>query len=154
MDLEVLRKIGKTICLSAHDVMGSEIQKTYQYQETLEKTMMIIVEGLDQEQRDTIMRSNDWSTKIHELLGLAKEYCVFETLKDVVKLLEGESLNSPKDDESTSERDIETESEEVIKEEIIKKANIKKANIKKENIKKDNIKKEFIKGQFIKEESE
>ncbi|OJJ32684.1 hypothetical protein ASPWEDRAFT_42695 [Aspergillus wentii DTO 134E9] len=92
--LSVLRKIGKTIALSATDTLGHEVQQEFQGESCLEDGMWEIVSAMTIQERDDIVNDNQdeealWP-KLEELLGLANDYCIFERLGDVLDLLSGE----------------------------------------------------------------
>ncbi|MCJ1432355.1 hypothetical protein MMC27_001711 [Xylographa pallens] len=86
--LETLRKIGKTVCMSGGDVIGSEVQKGFQMDTCLEDTMYGIVQRMTQGERDMVMKG-DFGVKMEELVELSKDYCVFGKLDVVLALLEG-----------------------------------------------------------------
>ncbi|MCJ1282667.1 hypothetical protein MMC26_001992 [Xylographa opegraphella] len=96
--LETLRKIGKTGCVSGGDVIGSEVQKGFQWDACLEDTMFGIVQTMTQQERDMIMKG-DFGVKLEELVELSKDYCLFETLDEVLALLEG-TEKRPRDAEN------------------------------------------------------
>ncbi|MCJ1384528.1 hypothetical protein MMC17_007645 [Xylographa soralifera] len=77
--LETLRKIGKTVCMSGGDVIGSEGERD------------VIVKG-------------DFGVKLEELAELSKDYCVFEKLDEVLALLEG-TEGKPRDGEDVEDED-------------------------------------------------
>ena len=111
--LETLRKIGKTVCLSGGDVIGSEVQKGFQGITRLEDTMYSIVQKMPQGERDLIMKG-DIGVKLEELAELSKSYCLFETLDDVLALLEGRQAQSwdGEDEEDSDEEDGEDDSDD------------------------------------------
>ncbi|MCJ1391275.1 hypothetical protein MMC18_004138 [Xylographa bjoerkii] len=93
--LETLRKIGKTVCLSGGDVIGHEVQKGFHMETCLEDTMGTL------------------GGRMEELVELSKGHCVFETLDEVVALLEG-TKGEPRtsEDSDDDEEGSENESEE------------------------------------------
>lgn len=60
--LEALRKIGKSICLSCHDVVGHEVLRGFQSPSELEETMLGIVCGLTHAERNRVL-SGGWEDK-------------------------------------------------------------------------------------------
>jgi len=105
--LETPRKIGKTVCMSGGDVIGHEVQKCFQSDTSLEDTMYGIVETMTQGERDNIMEE-DFGVKMEELVELSKDLCIFETLDEVMALLERtDAEDSEDDDEEDSEDDSE-----------------------------------------------
>ena len=89
--LTVLRKIGKTICLSGGDTIGHEVQKHFQSDTCLEDAMHEIVSGMTMEQWEDIFFDDStpealWP-KLLELEELAEGHCLFKGLGDVIELL-------------------------------------------------------------------
>ena len=89
--LETLRKIGKTIALSAGDTMAREIRLSFQRNSILEDTMMGIVQSMTAEERETTSyephEDVTWIEKLEELKGIADGYSLFESLDEVLELL-------------------------------------------------------------------
>ncbi|KAL4874541.1 hypothetical protein BJY04DRAFT_224921 [Aspergillus karnatakaensis] len=79
--LAVLRKIGKTICLSATDTLGHEVQKDFQWRKDLEEGMLQIVEAMSMSGRWEIMEEQEGAealwVKLLELDALREGHCVF-----------------------------------------------------------------------------
>ena len=111
--LETLRKIGKTVCMSGGDVIGSEVQKGFHMDTCLEDTMYRIVQKMTQRERDMVMKG-DFGVKMEELVELSKDYYVFDRLDKVIALLEGTEgkLRVGKDFEDNDEDDSEDDSDE------------------------------------------
>lgn len=89
--LSVLRKIGKTICLSSTDVLGHEVQQWFGWDTTLEDCMLEIVSAMSPKERSDITGDDSsdqalWP-KLVELEGLAEEHYVFKGFPKVMELL-------------------------------------------------------------------
>lgn len=93
--LETLRKIGKTICLSA-DTLGHEFQKHFQHGDDLECAKQSIVDYMSQEQRNAVLDADDddgkgnFEEKMIELIDLCDGRCIFEGLQEVLDDLNGD----------------------------------------------------------------
>ncbi|KAL2815616.1 hypothetical protein BDW59DRAFT_166763, partial [Aspergillus cavernicola] len=92
--LSVLRKIGKTICLSSGDVLGHEVQQRFQWDPSLEVGMQGIISAMEPEERKAIREDESsegalWP-KLVELETLAKDHCVFPELAQALDLLGGD----------------------------------------------------------------
>ncbi|KAJ5621904.1 hypothetical protein N7528_005136 [Penicillium herquei] len=114
--LSVLRKIGKTICLSSNDTLGHEVQKQFQSDPSLERGMYDIVSAMSVEERQSIVDDVDtanglWS-KMKELQQLAEGYCVFEGLWKVMSLLSGDKNHEGFDDDIDDDDDDEDEDDD------------------------------------------
>ncbi|KAI9368783.1 hypothetical protein BJX61DRAFT_550097 [Aspergillus egyptiacus] len=101
--LSVLRKIGKTICLSATDVVGHEVQKEFQRDEAIERAMVEIVSGMGEAERRAIREDCGseealWP-KLLELEELGEKYYVLRELYKVLELLEGDSYEGEEGEE-------------------------------------------------------
>ena len=101
--LETLRKIGKSVALSAGDTMAREIQVFFQHDTILEDTMLGIVESMTLEEReitsDEPHEDITWVEKLEELTQIAEGRCLFEGLADVIALLVPSSEEDTKDGE-------------------------------------------------------
>ncbi|GES65670.1 hypothetical protein ATEIFO6365_0012006200 [Aspergillus terreus] len=89
--LSVLRKIGKTICLSSNDVLRHEVQLWFQWDTTLEDCMLKIVSAMSPKERSDITGDDSsdqalWP-KLEELEGLAEKHFVFKGFSKVMELL-------------------------------------------------------------------
>jgi hypothetical protein len=113
--LSTLRKIGKTICLSSTDIVGHEVQKQFQWDQTLEDCMKRIVSGMSEDERKAIRQDESsaealWP-KLVELKKLARGRCIFNELDKVLDLIEcGEGRGGDGEDEG--EDDYENDQEE------------------------------------------
>ena len=87
--LETCRKIGKTIALSGGDTCPREVQKLFGTDETLPTVMMKIAQSLREEERASIM-DNGWGEKLEELVDLSKGYYLFESLPELLALMDEE----------------------------------------------------------------
>ena len=89
--LETLRKIGKTIALSAGDVVAHEVQKDFQRDSILEDTMMGIIQSMTPEERESTSSEPHedvtWIEKLAELKEIADERCLFEDMAGVIEML-------------------------------------------------------------------
>jgi hypothetical protein len=99
--LSVLRKIGKTICLSATDTLGHEVQKDFQWRRGLEEGMVEIVRAMSVRERRGIVAEQVgpeglW-VKLVELDALREEHYVLEQLPDVLSLLRGDGGEEDED---------------------------------------------------------
>ncbi|KAJ5730909.1 uncharacterized protein N7483_005417 [Penicillium malachiteum] len=107
--LSVLRKIGKTICLSSNDTLGHEVQKQFQSDPSLERGMYDIVSAMSVEERQSIVNSPNKSdglwAKLKELQELSEGYCVFEGLWKVMALLSGAENHEGFDDDDDDDED-------------------------------------------------
>lgn len=89
----MLRKIGKTICLSGDgNTIGREVRKDFQGQSLLEEAMLQIVQGMESEEKGDIRADEGtdeslWP-KLLELQKLADDYCVMEGLQSVLDALD------------------------------------------------------------------
>lgn len=90
--LETLRKIGKTIALSTGTI-GHEVQKQFQWDHYLERTMLQIAKSMTDEEQAKML-TDEFAEKLVELEGLAEDHCIFEKLKDVRLVLSGEQASS------------------------------------------------------------
>ena len=123
--LETLRKIGKSICLSGTSTLGHEVRKTFQYDTCLTDAMYNILKTMSVEEREKELMhapegEKNWYEKVCELVKLAKGYCVFEGLADVVEIVEEkvgsksvEDENEYGNEEEEEEREEEEGEEEV-----------------------------------------
>jgi hypothetical protein len=105
--LETLRKIGKTIALSTGTV-GHEVQKQFQWDNSLEKTMLQIAKSMTEEEQAKML-TDEFEEKLVELEGLAEDHCIFEKLKDVRLVLSGEQASSDGNTEEDNDDDDEAE---------------------------------------------
>ncbi|KAJ6015875.1 hypothetical protein N7540_010466 [Penicillium herquei] len=114
--LSVLRKIGKTICLSSNDTLGHEVQKQFQSDPSLERGMYDIVSAMSVEERQSIVNDTDESdglwAKLKELQQLAENYCVFEGLWKVMGLLSGENNHEGFDDDDDEDDEDDDDDDE------------------------------------------
>ncbi|KAL4782676.1 hypothetical protein BJX76DRAFT_349216 [Aspergillus varians] len=117
--LSVLRKIGKTICLSGNDVVGHRVQNLFQGESLLDEAMLGIVSAMKPEERIVIREDESSSEalwpKLVELEELSKEYCVFDGLHKVLEALEGdyeEEGDYPEDDDDDDDDSDEYEEED------------------------------------------
>lgn len=89
--LETLRKIAKTIILSAGDVVAHEVRKEFQSDSILEDTMMGIIQSMTPEERETASSEPHedvtWIEKVAELKEIADENCLFEDMAGVIEML-------------------------------------------------------------------
>ncbi|PYI04635.1 hypothetical protein BO78DRAFT_420378 [Aspergillus sclerotiicarbonarius CBS 121057] len=111
--LSVLRKIGKSIALS-YDTLAHEVRKRFQWDTTMEDSMMKIIGAMEPQERLAIYRDNTspealWP-KLLELGKLAEGYCVFKGFPEVLDLLQGDEdpeepaeLDDGEDEESDDE---------------------------------------------------
>jgi hypothetical protein len=95
--LETLRKIGKSIALGNADVLGHEVQKQFQWDHSLETTMLRIAESMSVEERNKFMTA-EFEDKLLELERLGDDHCIFESLKDVRLALLGADPSSGEDE--------------------------------------------------------
>lgn len=122
--LSVLRKIGKTICLSSTDVLGHEVQKDFQWDGCLDEGMKAIVQEMAPGERAAIVEDEShpealWP-KLLELQGFAEEYCILEGLGGVLEMLEGEDYDEEEGyDEEEEEEEEESSGEEEADEEEV-----------------------------------
>ncbi|KAL4905212.1 hypothetical protein BDW74DRAFT_178215 [Aspergillus multicolor] len=103
--LSVLRKIGKTICLSSNDTLGHEVQKNFQRGSELEDAMCGIIGAMSDEERRVIGTG-----------GMRLDYCVFPEFSGVLeRLMEGLYDDGGEEEEGWSEEssDIEAEEEDI-----------------------------------------
>ncbi|KAF7629611.1 hypothetical protein F9C07_2287625 [Aspergillus flavus] len=89
--LSVLRKIGKTICLSDNDVVGHEVQKQFQSDHSPEEAMIEILSTMSEGERRAIREEEsseeDLWPEILELDDLAYNSCLSERLNEVIDLI-------------------------------------------------------------------
>lgn len=91
--LSVLRKIGKTICLSGDgNTIGREVRDDFGWNSALEDAMLAIAQIMDEEERCGIREDEEtgeslWP-KLLELKELADDYCIMEGLQGVLDALE------------------------------------------------------------------
>ncbi|KAL2784474.1 hypothetical protein BJX66DRAFT_343995 [Aspergillus keveii] len=91
--LSVLRKIAKTICLSATDVVGHEVQKQFQWANPLDEGMVSILEAMTLQERRAV-REDELYEKFSELVRLSVPICILPGLDGVLELLhEAESYD-------------------------------------------------------------
>jgi hypothetical protein len=84
--LSVLRKIAKTICLSATDVVGHEVQKQFQWANPLDEGMVSILEAMTMQERRAV-REDELYEKFSELVRLSVPICILPGLDGVLELL-------------------------------------------------------------------
>jgi hypothetical protein len=84
--LSVLRKIAKTICLSATDVVGHEVQKQFQWANPLDEGMVSILEAMTLQERRAV-REDELYEKFSELVRLAVPICILPGLDGALELL-------------------------------------------------------------------
>lgn len=106
--LSVLKEIGKTICLS-NGLTASEVQKTFQWDHALEDGMRSIIEAMTPEERLRIRQDESgeealWP-KLVELDNLARNYCIFDQLGEVLDLLHGGYEDEGEDDEEDEDEE-------------------------------------------------
>ncbi|OOG00308.1 hypothetical protein ASPCADRAFT_125359 [Aspergillus carbonarius ITEM 5010] len=91
--LSVLRKSGKSIVLSYGQV-AYEVRDRFQWDHIMEDSMIKIVNAMEIEERADIYwdisMPDTLGLKLLELCKLAKGYCVFEQLPNVLDLLQGD----------------------------------------------------------------
>ncbi len=114
--LETLRKIGKTICLSSNDVVGHEVQKNFEWNTCLERTMLRIAESMPVDERKKVL-TTEFNEKLVELEKLGNDHCVFEKLADVREVLASSSppkmnLEGDEDSDGDGEEDDDSGEEE------------------------------------------
>ncbi|KAB8277086.1 hypothetical protein BDV30DRAFT_245463 [Aspergillus minisclerotigenes] len=89
--LSVLRKIGKTICLSDNDVVGHEVQKQFQSDHSLEEAMIEILSTMSEGERRAIREEEsseeDLWPEMLELDDFAYNSCLSERLNEVMDLI-------------------------------------------------------------------
>ena len=111
--LQTLRKIGKTICLSGSDTLGHEVQKNFQHETALEDAMCNIVAFMTSEERSRLCLDDDGRStfldKMYELENLARNYCVFEGLTEVIRDLRSLSEKEQGDEDDHDESDEDDE---------------------------------------------
>ena len=113
--LETLRHIGENICYDDNGTLGSEVIKSFQYDSCLDDTMLEIVNGMTEEERQKMRTSSErFVEKTDELIRDARSHGVFEKLGVVLKtLVGGDTMNHNKDDEEDPEsKDSESEDSE------------------------------------------
>lgn len=108
--LETLRKIGKSIALSAGNTMAHEIRLSFRHNSILEDTMMGIVQSMTAEEREiTSYEPHEdvtWIEKLEELKRTADGYGLFESLDEVLELL-APSSGDGDDEEEEGDDDVE-----------------------------------------------
>lgn len=96
--LETLRKIGKTIIMSNDDELGREVQNDFGHDTVIEDAIKDIIEPMTSEERKDLMQEpcGDmiWMDKLKELHNLGEDYGIFESLADVIALLEDGTRSS------------------------------------------------------------
>ncbi|KAF2690889.1 hypothetical protein K458DRAFT_260065, partial [Lentithecium fluviatile CBS 122367] len=89
--LEMLRKIGKTICSSSNDTVGNEVQKQFSHGCELQDAVYAVVKAMSKEERPQMCAIDDERStslkKMRELEQLAEDYCVFQRVGEVTDLL-------------------------------------------------------------------
>lgn len=100
--LETLRKICNTIC-TCGDYGGTlphEVQKSFQYSDILENSMLKILSLMTLEERQRMASDNggECLTKLRELLELGERYCMLNKVPNIIDLLDP----TPGDDESST----------------------------------------------------
>lgn len=91
--LSVLRKIGKTVCLSSGDVIAHEVRKSPDVSSALVEGMCNIIESMDVDEIQSIGDQTDSEMiypKLLELQKLADDYCIFGGLQEAIAMLGGE----------------------------------------------------------------
>ena len=85
--LVTLRKIGKSIVLNgACDEFGSEVLNTLQHEEpSLDKAMNEIVDEMSEDEKAKMRSDREWVEKARELIGLGKDYDMYETLDAMLR---------------------------------------------------------------------
>ena len=87
--------------------MAKEIRVSFQHNSILEKTMLGIVQSMTAEERETTSyephEDVTWIQKLAELKGLAKGYCLFKGLDQVLELLAPASGDASGDSEEDEE---------------------------------------------------
>ncbi|CAG8923533.1 unnamed protein product [Penicillium salamii] len=84
--LSVLRKIGKTICLSGGNTIAHEVQKHFQSDDALVKGMIRIINSMGHDELESIANQEDTEKlypKLVELDQLSEDRCLFEGIQDV-----------------------------------------------------------------------
>ncbi|CAG8144050.1 unnamed protein product [Penicillium salamii] len=84
--LSVLRKIGKTICLSQGNTIAHEVQKHFQSDDALVKGMISIINSMGDDELESIANQEDTEKlypKLVELDQLSEDRCLFEGIQDV-----------------------------------------------------------------------
>ncbi|CAG8028003.1 unnamed protein product [Penicillium salamii] len=84
--LSVLRKIGKTICLSGGNTIAHEVQKHFQSDDALVKGMISIINSMGDDELKSIANQEDTEKlypKLVELDQLSEDRCLFEGIQDV-----------------------------------------------------------------------
>ncbi|KAJ5774206.1 hypothetical protein N7457_009102 [Penicillium paradoxum] len=118
--LSVLRKIGKTIALSATHEVGRDIQEHFQSDSSLVETMTEIINSMTPDEIRAI-RENDqrpealWP-KLLELEELSNEHCIHPGLEDVLNVIDPNRGSEDEDEEDEEEQEEEEEEEEKTKE--------------------------------------
>lgn len=107
--LKTLRKIGKTIAMSAGDTMAREVRKAFQGKSDLEATMMELVKGMMVHERELLAYGGnppgEWYEKLVELEKLVDGYCLFEGLGALIALLNEEGQADENDDDEDKVED-------------------------------------------------
>ena len=100
---QALRKIGKSIALSAGDTMARGIRLSFQQNSILEDTTMGIVQSMTAEERETTSyephEDVTWIEKLEELKRVADGYSLFGGLDEVLELLAPGSGNGGAEEE-------------------------------------------------------
>ena len=88
--LVTLRKIGKSIAIEGrYDEFSSQVIKTlYTEGEPLEKAMRHIVDAMKEEEKAKMRENKEWIEKVKELVELGKDVDMFETLENMLEVLE------------------------------------------------------------------
>ncbi|RAK98488.1 uncharacterized protein BO80DRAFT_427317 [Aspergillus ibericus CBS 121593] len=111
--LSVLRKIGKSIALS-YDTLAREVRMRFQWDPTMEDSMMKIVSAMEAQERLAIYQDNTSSEalwpKLRELEGLAESHCIFKGISQVLDLLQGDE-DPEESPQSEDEGDTESTNE-------------------------------------------
>ncbi|KAJ0413456.1 hypothetical protein BJY00DRAFT_319757 [Aspergillus carlsbadensis] len=106
--LSVLRKIAKTICLSATDVVGHEVQKQFQWANPLDEGMVSILEAMSVPERRAVLEDELYE-KFSELTRLAVPLCILPELGRALELMhmaeyqDGDTGEEYEDEEGESE---------------------------------------------------
>ncbi|KAL9115577.1 MAG: hypothetical protein Q9187_007268 [Circinaria calcarea] len=111
--LETLRKIGGSICCGDGDTLGSEVIKWFQYDSCLEDTMLEIVKGMTEEEKERMRTSSEsFVDELSDLIEHGRSRYLFENLGVVLKTLGGEGATYDNGDTESEEEEEEDEDEE------------------------------------------
>ncbi|KAJ5337757.1 hypothetical protein N7452_004485 [Penicillium brevicompactum] len=108
--LSVLRKIGKTVCLSSGDVIAREVRNSYGVSSALVNGMRNIVQSMGEDEVQSIKDQTDQEVlypKLVELHELAGSYGIFNGLGEVIAMLEDEYDEEGEDGEDDGEDGVE-----------------------------------------------